>query len=152
LWSVTRNNHENPQTGNSLFSQIRTRVMIHETTGILPCRGVREGLLHSPSPRNIAFSGGLSGFPRAPYSQESADNAVGVSAPVAMRLPPGHSHKSLWVSPYAFDKACELWQGRCFAPPGPPGNRRRSSAIPPRPSGTVPQGLGIASFFLSQSN
>jgi hypothetical protein len=52
-------------TDNSLFSQIRTRIMTHETTGILPCRGCREaGLLHSLSPRDIAFSEGLNGFPR----------------------------------------------------------------------------------------
>jgi hypothetical protein len=35
----------------------------------------------------------------------------------------------------------------CFAPPpGPLGNRRRSSATPARPSGTVPHGLGTARF------
>jgi hypothetical protein len=33
-----------------------------------------------------------------------------------------------------------------FAPPGPPGNRGRSSAIPVRPSGAAPEGLGTARF------
>jgi hypothetical protein len=36
----------------------------HEATGILPCRGGGEGLVHSISPRDIAFSEGLNGFPR----------------------------------------------------------------------------------------
>jgi hypothetical protein len=68
-----------------MFSQIRTRAMIHETTGIMPCRGGGDGLLH------IAFSEGLNGNPTqialmdivakrpsplTPYSRESADNAV----------------------------------------------------------------------------
>jgi hypothetical protein len=42
-----------------MFPQIRTRVIIHETTSILPCRGGGGGLLHSLSPRDIAFSKGL---------------------------------------------------------------------------------------------
>jgi hypothetical protein len=33
-------------TDNSMFSQIRTRAMIHETTGTLPCHGDGKGLLH----------------------------------------------------------------------------------------------------------
>jgi hypothetical protein len=55
-------------TDNALFSQIPSCafVMIQEsTTGILPfCRG-GEGLLHSLSPREIAFSGGLNGVLRS---------------------------------------------------------------------------------------
>jgi hypothetical protein len=56
-------------TRNSLFSQIRTRAMTHETTGSLPCRGGEqsggEGLLRSLSPRDIAFltDSGLGGQP-----------------------------------------------------------------------------------------
>jgi hypothetical protein len=36
-----------------------------------------------------------------------------------------------------------------FAPPGPPGNRGRSSATPARPSGAAPEGLpGYRAFFV----
>jgi hypothetical protein len=54
-------------TDNSLFSKNRTRVMTrHETTGSLPCRFGGEGFLHSLSPRDIALSDGVNGFPRRP--------------------------------------------------------------------------------------
>jgi hypothetical protein len=153
-------------TGRSLFSQICTRIMIHETAGILPCRGVAERgsyIVYHLSPRDIAFSEGLNGFPRrsrwwayqsAPYSRESADNAVGVSAPVALRLLPSHLAQ-LWLSSCAFDRACELWQSRCFAPAGPPGNSGRvhSSATHPgqafRHSGGRPWAPEHRAFFLA---
>jgi hypothetical protein len=42
-WCFVISHSQQPQprkpTGNSLFSQIHTRSMIRETTGILPCRG-----------------------------------------------------------------------------------------------------------------
>jgi hypothetical protein len=46
-----------------MFSQIRTRAIIHETTSILPCRGGGGGLLRSLSPRDIAFFGRLEQIP-----------------------------------------------------------------------------------------
>jgi hypothetical protein len=45
-------------TDNSMFSQIHTRVVIHETTSIIPCRGGGGGLLHSLPPRDMATSKG----------------------------------------------------------------------------------------------
>jgi hypothetical protein len=62
---VTNHSQRQPRnpTDNSTFSQIRTHAIIHETTSILPCRGDGGGLLHSLSPRDIAFSEGLNGFP-----------------------------------------------------------------------------------------
>jgi hypothetical protein len=84
-------------TGNSMFSQIRTRAMIHETTGIMPCRGGGDGLLH------IAFSEGLNGNPTqialmdivakrpSPLTHERAPiTPCDVSAPAALRSPPDH--------------------------------------------------------------
>jgi hypothetical protein len=50
-----------------MSSQVLTRVIIHETTSILPCRGGGGGVLHSLSPRDIAFSGGLNGWMRQSY-------------------------------------------------------------------------------------
>jgi hypothetical protein len=52
--------------------------------------------------------------------------------PVVLRLPLGHSHSYGFLLTHSTaNRACELWQSRCFAPPAPSGNRRRSSAIPP---------------------
>jgi hypothetical protein len=60
------------------------------------------GLLYSLSPRDIAFSEGFERIPthitlmdvvnRPLLTKESADNAMGVSAPVVLRLPPGRVH------------------------------------------------------------
>jgi hypothetical protein len=91
-------------TDNSMFSQIRTRVIIHETTSILPCRGGGGGSPTWPITTRYRLFGRLERIPTqitlmdvvksASYSQESesADNVMGVSAPVVLRLPPGHVH------------------------------------------------------------
>jgi hypothetical protein len=46
LYFVVNHSHSQQQprkpTGNSLFSHIRTRIVIHETTGSLPCAAVAE--------------------------------------------------------------------------------------------------------------
>jgi hypothetical protein len=69
----------------------------------------------------------------APRPRESADNAVRASAPVVLRLPPGHVRSYGVLLPHSRGLGCEPWQSNGFSPPGLPGNRRRSaSAIPAR--------------------
>jgi hypothetical protein len=46
-----------------------------------------------------------------------------------------HSRHGLWVV-----------KSNGFAPPGPPGNMGANLAIPARPSGGAPEGLGTARF------
>jgi hypothetical protein len=49
LGPLSHNANRRPGRGPRAHSH--TRAMIHETTGILPCRGGGDGLLHSLSPR-----------------------------------------------------------------------------------------------------
>jgi hypothetical protein len=125
----------------------------------------------SLSPRDIAFSDDLNGFPRrsrwwihqiGPYSRERADNVVGVSAPVALRLPPvrrmatthntqhTNKHYVFLLAHLTFDRACEPQQSSGLSPSAPPprggGGSGRSSAIPARPPGTAPGGQGTVRF------
>jgi hypothetical protein len=97
-------------TDNSMFSQIRTRAMTHETNGSLPCRGGGGGLLraYAISPFRKARTDshadhvdGCSKAHPASYSRDIADNAMGVSAPVALRLPaPVHVHSCGFLFPH----------------------------------------------------
>jgi hypothetical protein len=51
-------------------------------------------ILYGLSPRDITTQITLMDVVKTPltYSQESADNVMAVSAPVVLRLPPGHVH------------------------------------------------------------
>jgi hypothetical protein len=70
---------------------------------------------------------------------------MGVSAPVELRLPPGHVHNLGFLLAHL----TRLWvvKSNGFAPPGPPGNSGGANlAIPARPSGAAPEGLYTARF------
>jgi hypothetical protein len=75
---------------------------------------------------------------------------MGVSAPVVLRLPPGHVHNYGFLLAH-FTRLVGCEKQRLFSSWRPPGNSGRSSAIPARPSATVlAEGLGLdTARFLS---
>jgi hypothetical protein len=85
-----------------MFSQIHTRVITNETTSILPCRGGGGGLLHSLPPRDIAFLGGLNGFPHRYAPAEFAAHFATEEGRLIAKVAEGGSW-ALWMG--VFNKA-----------------------------------------------
>jgi hypothetical protein len=82
----------------------------------------------------------------APYSRGSADNAVGVLAPVVLRLPPGHVHSYDFLLAHLTGLVGRGKATAFLLLPLPGTVDGRSSAILARPSGAAPEGLDTARF------
>jgi hypothetical protein len=150
-------------TDNSMFSQIHTRVIIHETTGIMPCRGGGAGLLHSLSiPTRYRLFGRLEQVPTQITLMDVVKRPLRTRkrAPITSwvgGVSTGGLATTTWPRAQLRFFSCTFGRGLWvvkssgFVPPGPPGNRGCGTAIPARPSATVADGLGLR-VLLRHSN